>query len=188
MVMVYVPAGEFEMGTDEGTDLDQKPAHTVYLDAYWIDQTEVTNAMYALCMADGACDKPEGDIYKDASLADHPVVNVTWYDARDYCSWAGRELPTEAQWEKAGRGTDGSLPAASPYGALDMPGSIFQWTADWYGVYYYTESPYINPVNTVETAYKVLRGNFDMTFRNTNQPDSVYTNSDFGFRCLIEEP
>lgn len=99
------------MGSDYGDD-NEKPMHTVFLDEYWIDQTEVTNAQYALCVAAGDCTKPldlESQInrwYQDKKFADHPVVFVDWNQAKDYCAWAGRRLPTEAEWEKAARGTD----------------------------------------------------------------------------------
>ncbi len=100
MRLVYVRWGEFEMGSDLG-EIDELPVHTVYLNSYWIDETEVTNAMYANCVADGACAKPASVNYPNADYADHPVQDVKWEDANDYCSWAGRRLPTEAEWEKA---------------------------------------------------------------------------------------
>jgi len=111
MVQVYIPAGEFSMGLDGGDD-NEKPMHTVYLDEYWIDQTEVTNAQYALCVAAGDCEKPmdlelqPSSLFIDKKLADHPVVFVDWNQAKAYCTWAGRRLPTEAEWERAARGTD----------------------------------------------------------------------------------
>jgi len=101
MVIVYVPAGEFMMGSNAG-DEDEEPVHTIALDSYWIDQTEVTNAMYSNCVEDGVCNMPAGTkYYLDSDYGGHPVVYVTWYDAANYCSWAGRRLPTEAEWEKA---------------------------------------------------------------------------------------
>lgn len=101
MLLVYVPAGEFIMGSENG-GVDEKPVHTVYLDAYWIDQTEVTNAMFANCVQDGDCKEPsQTTYYADLDYASHPVVYVSWEDANTYCSWADRRLPTEAEWEKA---------------------------------------------------------------------------------------
>lgn len=82
---------------------DEKPSHSVYLDGFWIDQTEVTNQMYQSCVEDSACELPIAiaDNYSLSSSLNHPVVNVSWYDAVSYCGWVGRELPSEAQWEKA---------------------------------------------------------------------------------------
>ena len=103
MTMHYIPAGEFEMGCEDG-DNDEKPIHTVYLDAYWMDETEVTNAMYAKCVSAGECDQPGGSYYGDSSYTNHPVVHVDWNNAQNYCRWTGGQLPTEAEWEKAARG------------------------------------------------------------------------------------
>jgi len=100
MTMVYVPEGEFLMGTEIGMT-DEQPIHKVYLDAYWVDRIEVTNSMYANCVQSGACEKPSSLVfYNDPTFANHPVEYVSWNDAVDYCTWAGRRLPTEAEWEK----------------------------------------------------------------------------------------
>jgi formylglycine-generating enzyme required for sulfatase activity len=103
MVMMFVPAGKFSMGSDSGSD-DEKPIHNVTLDSYWIDKTEVTNAMYAKCMQAGECDQPSDSTYfNNSEYADHPIVYVSWNNSQAYCDWRGdgTRLPTEAEWEKA---------------------------------------------------------------------------------------
>lgn len=114
MVMVYVPAGEFRMGSgSHWSEVLDDQVHTIYLDEYWIDQTEVTNAMYAKCVAAGACTEPglpssktRSSYYGDSSYEDYPVIYVNWNQANSYCQWADRDLPTEAQWEKSARAED----------------------------------------------------------------------------------
>jgi len=188
-IMVLIPAGPFLMGSDTGRG-DEAPAHEVDLPAFEMDKFEVTNADFAKFV--------EATGYKtDAEKAgvantwrtyaqgkdNHPVVKVSWNDAVAYCQWVGKRLPTEAEWEKAARGTDGRVypwgdrydpqkangkdrgirgttavgsfaEGASPYGVMDMAGNVWEWTADWY-------KPY--PGSTYESPYfgekfRVLRG------------------------------
>ena len=230
MTLVYVPEGEFKMGSENGQDME-KPTHTVYLDSFWVDRTEVTNAQYQRCVDAGACTPPLStrsftrDSYYGSSLyADYPVIFIDWNQASDYCQWAGRRLPTEAEWEKAARGTDeriypwgnqspdlnylnydstddttavGSYPeGASPYGALDMAGNVFEWVADWYGEgYYSSENDWTNPDGPSSGEVRVLRGGswntyFDFEVRSAlrgrNDPSNRYDN--VGFRCTRAAP
>jgi formylglycine-generating enzyme required for sulfatase activity len=213
--MVFVPAGEFVMGSSsEDLGDDERPAHPVYLDGFWIDRYEVTNERFAR-FADATGyqtqaeeqgwgwvwkgsegEKVEGADWRhprgpDSGIEDekdHPVVLVSWDDAHAYCQWAGKHLPSEAQWEKAARGTDGrrytwgdefdsakantkesergdttpvgslSPQGDSPYGASDMTGNVWEWVADWYDSDYYSQSPSANPTGPITGTYKVLRG------------------------------
>jgi formylglycine-generating enzyme required for sulfatase activity len=135
MTMVFVPAGEFLMGStpkqvdkvfahcqkvtnnqcQRGWFTAEMPQHQVMLDAYYIDQTEVTNAMYAKCVSDGACKEPSNkgsfsrpSYYGNSEFNNYPVIYVDWNMAKNYCEWRGDRLPTEAQWEKAASWDDAS--------------------------------------------------------------------------------
>jgi formylglycine-generating enzyme required for sulfatase activity/predicted Ser/Thr protein kinase len=183
-VMVYVPGGTFQMGSTEGAD-DEQPVHSVTLDSFWIDQTEVTNAQYRKCVEDGACEEPGCWDDSDLNAPDQPVVCVIWYEAQAYCEWAGGRLPTEAEWEYAARGPQGnkypwgddeptcelaqfsecsgkaasvgSFPDGASWSeALDMAGNVWEWVNDWYGEYPSTDQT--NPIGPETGDNKVLRG------------------------------
>ncbi|MBN8580333.1 MAG: SUMF1/EgtB/PvdO family nonheme iron enzyme [Anaerolineae bacterium] len=182
MPAVYIPDGTFRMGgMDPDVDRDEEPPHNVTMKGFWMDKLEVTNAMYTLCVQAGACEPPQTfksetreSYFNNPEFNDFPVVYVTWLQADTYCKWAGRRLPTEAEWEYAARGTDyrtypwgedrpdssrgnfnyfvgdttrvGNYPAgASPFGILDMAGNVTEWVADFYDLDYYSQSANVNP-------------------------------------------
>ena len=169
-VMILIPEGPFKMGNNSGGKKD-KPEHTINLSKYWIYKHEVTVAQYMAFAKPSGRKLPSEPPY--GFHDDYPVVYVNWKDADAYCRWAGGMLPTEAQWEKAARGTDGRLypwgnrfvktnarasagvkepkpvgsfpQGASPYGVLDMSGNVAEWVNDHFQSDYYKISPDTNP-------------------------------------------
>lgn len=181
--MIQIPAGEFLMGSDSGPT-DEQPAHRVSLPAIFIDRLPVTNAQFAEFLnavgpvnahgenlfdvkdPDARIHRRAGGWSADPGFEQHPVVEASWAGARDYCAWLGKRLPTEAEWEKAARGTEGrpypwgndapdatrarygapfnalvpvgrSPRGASPYGVLDMAGNVWHWVSSAYRPYPY---------------------------------------------------
>lgn len=211
MPQVLIAAGEFTMGADDEDALGRQaefPPHRVHLDAYWIDQHEVTNAQFAAFLnagvkgnaqliylycdpGDAACrigyDWESGVCSVDPSYENHPVCSVSWQGAEAYARHVRRRLPTEAQWEKAARGTDGrrypwgnewavgklnacagdagdtravgTVPGdRSPYGVWDLGGNVREWVADAWQEDYYLTCPLRNPVNEGPAPRYVVRG------------------------------
>jgi formylglycine-generating enzyme required for sulfatase activity/predicted nucleic acid-binding Zn ribbon protein len=194
--LIFIPGGEFIMGSDPVEDPyfygSEGPPHTVTLSEYWIYRTEVTNTMYQQCTDVKACPRPayarsntRTEYYGNPIYADYPVVYVSWKNASSYCLWVGGRLPTEAEWEKAARGTDerlfpwgnqppmpsyanygaqdtkpvGSYPdGASPYGVMDMAGNVIEWVRDYFQATYYQVSPYENPLGPASGSTRVYRG------------------------------
>jgi eukaryotic-like serine/threonine-protein kinase len=254
-IMVYVPEGPFLMGSKDGK-ADERPNRQVVLDAFWLYQTEVTNTQFAIFVAATAHSTsaeesgesrvffddirgaywaaPEGPESDLVGREAYPVLHVSWFDADAYCSWAGGRLPTEAQWEKGARGTDGrefpwgnslgtaeivnfcdsncpanwanaaqddgygmaapvgTYPAgASPYGALDMAGNVWEWLADWYDENYYSYAPLENPTGPESGTFRVFRGGSWMETPATLRVPArarvlpISHSSNLGFRCVV---
>ncbi len=246
--MVYVPAGKFTLGSDNTVDANSSPEEMpqvpVYLDAFWIDKTEVTNGQYRKCVDAKECTSSNYmAIYSDNTV-DIPVTYVSHDQAETYCKWIGGRLPTEIEWEKAARGTDGriypwgndepttdnrlanfpyfvdsettqgpglfragSLPdGASPYGALDMAGNVWEWTSSLFNADYYQtlsdqaaeEGDMVeNPQGSTDGSIYVIRGgsaaeteqNYYLSYLRTTNRGYVNMASSYyiGFRCVIPD-
>ncbi len=196
--MIYVPAGLFLMGDEsDEAEIEEAPMHEVFLDAYLMDVYPVTNERYALFLEETSHlnrsqlahhnSQPSRKIHipqlwynREWNQSDYPVVGVDWWDAYVFSQWAGKSLPTEAQWEKAARGIDaryypwgnqtpppclGKLAPVtlcksgkSPYGCVDMVGNVWEWCYDWYDPTYYQKSPPQNPQGPSSGRCRVVRG------------------------------
>lgn len=188
--MVLIPGGEFEIGKSSQNQ-DYSPAHKVLLDSFWMDKFEVTNADYLKFCKETGYHLPEFwgmDVYKSGpDFPNYPVIGVNWYDSNKYAKWAGKRLPTEAEWEVAARGgiVDNEFPngndldttlayinakrmAKGPtevgsfqpnnFGLYDMAGNVWEWVADKYSPNYYADSLFVNPINSEIGRFRVFRG------------------------------
>lgn len=204
MELAYIPAGKFEMGSESG-DFDQAPVHTVQLNGYWMDRTEITNEMFARFLNSAGNQREGGATWLDpidpfvwvvekdgvwqalSGRGDYPILKVSWHGAKAYCAWAGRDLPTEAQWEYAAKGAHnyrfpwsnkaptcrrarfwgcgnspvevGSLlQGSNPWGIYDLAGNVSEWVNDRYAADYYQQSPQAEPAGPLNGYYRVIRG------------------------------
>jgi len=184
--MITIPEGEFIMGSNLA-DLDAQPAHTIYLDPYQIDRFEVTNDQYQAFVQTTGHRPSEFSQNAGLNVANLPIVGINWLDADAYCQWIGGRLPTEAEWEKAARGTGGRTypwgetapdstllnynrhinqptpvgtypTGTSPFGMHDMAGNVWEWTNDWVSSTSYITSPDRNPQGPIQGSQRVIRG------------------------------
>lgn len=199
--MGLIPFGFFQMGSNDRRD--EQPEHPALLDAYYLDLTEVTNGAYRQCVEAGGCSSTGAFALTRPAFAEYPVIQVNWDQAKTYCAWAGKRLPTEAEWEYAASGPDnfkwpwgnefdaelsaasapdvqpvGSYPAgASPFGIVDLAGNVAEWVLDQYSPTFYTDSPLTNPLNLAGRDQQVYRGG-----SYGNVEGSFYTTSRRYFR------
>ena len=188
--MILIPEGEFLMG-DDGEE-DNSPIHKVYIKSFYMDKYEVTNAQYFKFCEETGRKLPEfwgmKKFHLGLDFPNHPVVFVNWRDAEAYAKWAGKRLPSEAEWEYAARGglagkdfpngddldstmanffdreivPKGTVPVGSyppnGYGLYDMAGNVGEWVSDYYHNDYYKTSPYNNPSGPQKGKFVVIRG------------------------------
>ena len=194
MPMILVTEGAFTMGSNDYS-ANEKPVHSVSLDSFYIDKYEVTNRYYNLCVLNGMCLPPakrssysRKNYFGDSLYDGYPVIYVTWEMAATYCEWRNARLPSEAEWEKSARGTDGRVypwgdtiedtdanynglvgdtetvgrhfSGISSYGLFDMAGNVQEWVSDWYQMDYYSifNNIALNPLGPLTGNERMVRG------------------------------
>ena len=201
--MVLIPAGEFQMGSEEG-NFDEKPIHKVSIDAFYIDQYEVTVAEYQIFIKETKYQSPNWKkLEKFAPTDKHPMIFVSWQDAMEYAKWVGKRLPTEAEWEYVARsGLISSSESAmsveslskNSFGIAGLLGNVWEWCLDIYDPKFYLNSD--NPHNPrsfgtskADTKYAVIRGgswyqsNNQLRSANRNFANAGVSLAHLGFRC-----
>jgi len=215
---VWIPPGSFMMGCSPGDNEcadDEKPSHQVMISkGFWIGQAEVTVGAYKRFAAATGRQMPETPHFNSSWANENmPIVNVSWDDAREYCTWVGGRLPTEAEWEYAARG--GSTEArygnideiawydgnsgnrthkvaqkrANGFGLFDVLGNVWEWVDDWYDVKYYQNSPPQDPPGPTSGQMRVLRGASwyddakNVCVSHRHWNNPTHWNSIRGFRC-----
>jgi sulfatase modifying factor 1 len=206
--LCHVPAGDFRMGNGTGRS-NERPRHRVMLSEYWIDRHPVTNRQFAAFARETGFGGTEWRQAFFPGKEDHPVVLISWDDACAYATWCGKRLPTEAEWEKAARGTDGrrypwenrwdgtrcnvtgrgTTPVGaypegvSPYGCQDMVGNVWEWVADWYDATYYARSPGSDPTGPETGVSRVVRGGSWNNNQDNARADNRNDNNGFRLVC-----
>jgi iron(II)-dependent oxidoreductase len=220
-IVVRIPGGKFQMGSPEGDgEPPERPQHAVRVDGFLMDKTEVTWGQFKRFLAASGRTSPKSPVWGTPEAL--PASSIAWEEARAFCVWAGGRLPTEAEWERAARGDDARqypwgdtfdpwrcntrdggphapTPAAeypdcvSPYGVVDLAGSVSEWCSDWYEEAYYARSPAENPTGPETGNRRASRGGAWMSASQSTRVvsrlgiDPAWRGPMQGFRCAQDD-